>query len=134
MIRAPFLLFAAAAFPVVFAACKENLSAPPPVGTGPDTAAPQVRLNPASDTLVDSTGILLIRVQASDRSAMKHIELTLTPAQFFFNPVNPADTVFEAYFAVQLSVYKHTAFTYSVRAVDVLDHSVDTPPVTVTVR
>jgi hypothetical protein len=93
-----------------------------------------VRLNPGADTLVDSTGLLLIRVRASDRSGLKLIEVTLTPAQFFFQPVNPADTAFDAFYSVPLSVYKHTTFSYSVRAVDVLDHSVDTAPVTVTVR
>lgn len=134
VIRAPFQASAAVAFLLVFAACKENLSPPPPSGTGPDTLAPDVRLNPAADTLVDSTGVLLIRVRASDRSNMKHIELTITPALFAFQPIDPADTVFDAYYSIPLHLYKHSAFTYSVRAVDVLDFSVDTPPVTITVR
>jgi len=134
VIRPPFLVPFAVAFVVLLAACKENLSEPPPTGSGPDTSPPVVSASPGLDTLVDSTGVLLIHVRASDRSAIKLIEVTLTPPLFAFEPFNPSDTLVIASFPVQLSLYKHTTFTYSVRAVDVLDHSVDTPPVTVTVR
>ncbi len=116
------------------AGCRENLSVPPPTGSGPDTSGPQVRLSPAADTLVDSTGTLLVRVSASDRSGIRRIEFTITPPTSTFAPIDPADTAFDAFYPIQLATYKHSVFTYVVRAVDILDHETVTRAVAVTVR
>jgi len=124
----------AVVFLVLAAACKENLSVPNPPPGGPDTQSPVVQLFPGSDTTVDSTGILSVRVHASDQSAMKVIELSLTPARLGFGAINPSDSTFDGQFQIPLSAYKHSTFSFSVRAVDVLDNQTDTPAVTVTVR
>ncbi len=93
-----------------------------------------VRLAPALDTLVDSTGTLLVRVSASDRSGIKRIEFTITPPTSTFSPIDPADTTFDAFYPIQLATFKHSVFTFSVRAVDILDHETVTRAVAVTVR
>ena len=128
--RAVFLLFFAAVLP----ACKENLSPRRTGLIGPDTSAPSVRLFPASDTLVDSVGVLAVHVQVGDPSIIKHLEFIITPPTFSFAPLVPGDTAFDAFFPIPLALFKHSSFTFSVVAIDGLDHQAATPPVTVTVR
>jgi hypothetical protein len=114
-------------------ACKENLSAPS-LGVGPDTTGPLVQLHPAHDTLVDSTGTLLIRVGASDQSGVGLVFFNIEPQKFVIDPLAPNDTVFDGFFPVTLGSYKHTTFKYWVVARDILDHETVTDTVTVTVR
>ena len=114
-------------------ACKENLSAPA-LGVGPDTTGPLIQLHPAHDTLVDSTGTLLIRVGASDRSGVGLVFFNIEPAKFIIDPLAPNDTVFDGFFPITLGSYKHASFKYWVVARDILDHETVTDTVTVTVR
>jgi len=119
---------------LILAACKENLSAPPPGGVGKDTVGPLVQLSPAHDTTVDSTGTLLIAVNATDQSGIKEVDFLLVPAAFGFPVQAPLDTVYASFYPVQLSGYKHSSFRFYVRTTDVLDHETITDTVLVTVR
>ena len=116
------------------AACKENLSAPPVGSFGPDVSGPLVQLNPARDTVVDSTGTLLVRVDAHDPSGVKNVTFVVIPALSTPQPVQGSDTVLDALFPITLASYKHTSFKYYVRSSDILDHETVTDTVTVTVR
>ena len=115
------------------AACKENLGAPQ-MGTGPDTSGPRVQLSPGRDTVVDSTGTLLVRVGASDPSGVSFVQFVLEPAHYAIDPLGPNDTVFEGFFPITLSGYKHSTFRYFARTRDVLEHETVTDTVAVTVR
>lgn len=113
--------------------CKENLS-PPPTGSGPDVAGPVLKLTPAGDTLVDSTGLLLVQLEASDVSGIRKIDFLLLPGTFAFGTLTPFDTIFTAFYSVPLSAFKHGTFQYYARGTDVLDHETVSDTVTVTVR
>lgn len=115
-------------------ACKENLSVPFPSGAGQDTTGPLVLLFPAHDTLADSTGTLLVRVDARDRSGVKTIDFFLIPARYTYNTITPNDTAFDGLYAITLAGFKHATFKYYVRASDFLDHETVTDTVAVTVR
>ena len=125
-------------FPVlatlILAACKENLSPPPVTGLGKDTVGPVVRLSPARDTTVDSTGTLLVAVNATDQSGIRLVDFLLVPAAFAFPTQLPLDTVYASFYPVQLSAFKHSSFRFYVRTTDVLDHETITDTVLVTVR
>lgn len=114
-------------------ACKENLS-PPPIGTGPDTSGPLVRLSPGRDTTVDSTGVLLINVNATDPSGIRLLSFQLDPPSFGYPSSIPLDTAVGVSYSIPLGVFKHSSFRFTVRATDVLDHETVTNAVTVTVR
>ena len=119
---------------LILAACKENLSPPPPTGLGKDTVGPVVTLAPAHDTTVDSTGTLLVGVNATDRSGIKLVDFLLVPPAFGFPVQAPLDTVYTSFYPVQLSGFKHSSFRFYVRTTDVLDHETITDTVLVTVR
>ena len=116
------------------AACKENLSPPPPTGLGKDTVGPLVMLAPAHDTTVDSLGTMLIAVNASDQSGIKLVDFLVIPATFGFPVQTPLDTVYASFYPVQLNAHKHSTFRFYVRSTDVLDHETITDTVLVTVR
>lgn len=118
---------------VVSAACKENLSAPP-TGSGPDSTGPVLRLTPANDTLVDSTGTLLITVEASDPSGIRKLDFFLVPANASYGTLTPFDTAFAASYSIPLAQYKHGTFRFFARGTDILDHETVSDTVTVTVR
>ena len=113
--------------------CKENLSVPQ-VGTDIDTVGPLVQLSPGMDTTVDSTGVLMVRVQVRDPSGVKALDFLLSPAAFGFPTLTPNDTTAELAYPVQLALFKHSTFRFYVRARDVLDYETVTDSVTVTVR
>ncbi len=115
-------------------ACKEARTPTGPTPEGPDVEGPELVIRPAQDTLVDSTGVLQILVVSRDRSNIKSIELTIIGGGFNFLPLAPNDTAFTAVFPIALNPLKNSAFSYSVRAVDVLDHETVTATVTVTVK
>jgi hypothetical protein len=131
--RGRFLTLGSALLVVFSAACKENLS-PPPIITGPDSTGPRVQLRPGKDTLVDSTGILLVAVNAEDPSGIKSVDMQILPATFGFPVQSPLDTTFGAFYSVPLGAHKHSVFRYFVRATDILDHETVTDTVTVTVK
>ncbi len=114
-------------------ACKDNLSAPP-VGTGPDVSGPVIRLAPAHDTLVDSTGVLFVHLSVSDASGIKNLDFRVIPATSTFGTLMPLDTTFEVSYPVPLAQFKHGTFKYYARGADILDHETVTDTVTVTVR
>jgi hypothetical protein len=116
-----------------FAGCKENLSAPN-VGLVPDTSGPLVQLHPAQDTLVDSSGTLLVRVDASDPLGVGMVLFNIQPMHYVIDPLAPNDTVFDGFFPITLGNYKHSTLKYWVVARDILDHETVTDTVTVTVR
>jgi hypothetical protein len=116
------------------AACKENLSAPPVGSFGPDIAGPLVQLNPARDTVVDSTGILLVRVDAHDPSGVRSMTFLVLPTVVAPPTVPGSDATLDALFPITLAAFKHTSFKYYVRSSDILDHETVTDTVTVTVR
>jgi hypothetical protein len=118
----------------LLAACKENLSPPPPTGLGKDTVGPLVVLAPAHDTTVDSTGTLLVAVNATDQSGIKLVDFLFVPAIQGFGTITPLDTVFAAYYPIHLGNFKHSTFRFFVRTLDVLDHETITDTVVVTVR
>jgi hypothetical protein len=117
----------------LFGACRENLSTPP-TSTGQDTAGPAVQFAPARDTLADSTGILLVRLTASDPSGIKSVDFFVLPATSSFATLMPLDTVFDTFYSVPLASHKHGTFRFYARATDILDHETVTDTVTVTVR
>jgi hypothetical protein len=119
---------------LILAACKENLSPPPVTGLGKDTVGPAVVLSPSHDTTVDSVGILLIAVNASDQSGIKLVDFLLVPPSFGFPTQAPLDTVYASFYPVQLGNFKHSSFRFYVRSTDVLDHVTITDTVLVTVR
>lgn len=127
------LLTCLAALVLVVSACKENLSAPP-TGAGPDTSGPVMQLLPSQDTLADSTGVLLVRLIATDVSGIKRVELFLLPATSTFAPIMPFDTAFDAFYPVPLAQFKHGTLRFYARGLDLLDHETVTDTVTVTVR
>ncbi len=118
---------------LAFGGCKENLSAPN-LGLGPDTSGPLVLLHPAHDTVVDSSGTLLVQVGASDRSGVAMVLFNILPARYAIDPLGPNDTVFTGLFPITLGNYRHSTFRYWVVARDILDHETVTDTVTVTVR
>ena len=113
--------------------CKENLSAPQQ-GTDVDTLGPLVQLSPGSDTTVDSTGVLLVRVLVRDPSGVKDLDFVVAPATFGFPTQTPNDTSAVLIYPLQLGQFKHSTFRFYVRARDVLDYETVTDSVTVTVR
>ena len=115
------------------AACKDNLSTPP-TGSRADTTGPALHLTPAQDTLADSTGVLLVRLTASDISGIKRIDFFVLPASSSFGTLMPLDTVFNAFYSVPLAQYKHGSFRFYARAADLLEHETVTDTVTVTVK
>ena len=117
----------------LLAGCKENLSAPTP-GGGPDVEGPEVSFVPAQDTLVDSTGVLSIVVRVVDRSRIAEISLRLVGTPFAFAPIAPESTVALIVYLIALEPQRGSRFSYSVRAVDVLNHETVTDTVTVTVK
>lgn len=119
---------------LILAACKENLSPPPVTGLGKDTVGPAIVLRPAHDTTVDSTGTLLIAVNATDQSGIKQVEFLLVPPSFGFPTQSPLDTVYASFYPIQLAGFKHSTFRFYVRSTDVLDHETITDTVVVTVR
>jgi len=119
---------------LVLAACKENLSPPPQIGLGKDTVGPAVVLSPSHDTTVDSVGILLVAVNATDQSGIKLVDFLLVPPAFGFPTQAPLDTVYASFYPVQLGTFKHSSFRFYVRSTDVLDHVTITDTVLVTVR
>lgn len=135
VIRGQFRALFVVGFAGLLGACKENLS-PPEVGfpEGQPVPLPTVTLNPGSDTIVDSTGTLFVRVRARGPAIIKRIEFSVTPASFTFDPIPWADTAFDASFPIPLDGYRHASFSFSASAIDVLDRRTDTPGVTVTVR
>ena len=139
MLDAPFLARRtplAALVPGLFLAlfgCKENLSVPL-TGTGPDTAGPAIRVSPAHDTLADSVGVLLVKLQASDPSGIKTLEFQLLPPTASFGVLQPNDTAVAVSYSVPLATFKHASFRFYARGTDFLDHETVTDTVTVTVR
>ena len=119
---------------LILAACKENLSPPPPAGLGKDTVGPAVFLAPAHDTTVDSTGTLLVAVNITDQSGIKQVDFELVPSLFGFPTQTPLDTVYASYYPLHLGNFKHSQFRFYVRTTDVLDHETITDTVLVTVR
>lgn len=119
---------------LILAACKENLSPPPVTGLGKDTVGPAVQLSPAHDTTVDSTGTMLIAVNATDPSGIKQVDFLLVPPSFGFPTQAPLDTVYAALYPMPLGNFKHSSFRFFVRMTDVLDHETITDTVLVTVR
>ena len=115
------------------AACKDNLSTPP-TGIGADLTGPAIHLTPAQDTLADSTGVLLVRLNASDISGIKRVDFFVLPASASFGTLTPLDTAFNAFYSVPLAKYKHGSFRFYARAADLLDHETVTDTVTVTVK
>jgi hypothetical protein len=134
VIRGHFRAVFPACFAALLGACRENLSPPLITPSGPDTIGPSVSLSPGSDTLVDSTGTLQVRVVASDPSGIKRIEFSITPAAFTFSPISWSDTLFDGSFPIPLTGFKHSTFSFSASVIDQLDRRTDTPGVTVTVR
>ncbi len=118
---------------VIPAGCKDNLSTPP-TGAGADTTGPAIHLAPAQDTLADSTGVLLVRLSASDISGIKRVDFFVLPASASFGTLTPLDTAFNAFYSVPLAKYKHGSFRFYARAADLLDHETVTDTVTVTVK
>ena len=104
------------------------------VGTGTDTSGPLVKLSPAHDTLVDSTGILLVHVGATDPSGIVSMTFTILPTLVTPPTVTGADTTLDALFPVALSGHKHSTFRYFVQAFDILGHETVTDTVAVTVK
>jgi len=113
--------------------CRENL-ATAPHGVGPDVEGPFVLLRPASDTTVDSLGVLNIQVQAIDQSPIGHLDLIVVGGAFGFAPLVPNDTIVTVIYPIALGQFKHSSFQYYVVARDVLNHETATDTVTVTVR
>ena len=115
-------------------ACRENLFVPT-VPTGPqDTMGPGLQVFPGHDTVVDSTGTLIVRVRATDISGVKEVDFDLTPPTVNFTPTAGHDTVVDVLFPIPLSAYKHSVFHYTAQGVDVLDHQAVSTTVTVTVK
>ncbi len=113
--------------------CKENLSAPP-TGNGPDNAGPSMLHFPAKDTLADSTGTLLVRVQALDPSGIKSVDFFVLPAKSTYPTQVPLDTAFDAFYTIALNNYKHGTLRFYAVSRDILDHETVTDTVTVTVK
>ena len=113
--------------------CRENLSTLPN-GVGLGQVVPTVRISPARDTTVDSTGVLRVRVLVGDRVRLRLVHLQVLDAAFAFSPVAVFDTVMDAAFSFPLDRLKHTTFRYYARASNILDHETVSDTVTVTVR
>lgn len=131
--RLPFRALFWAGFLALFTACRENLSTPT-VGVGPDSSGPKIVLAPGHDTVVDSVGVLLVLVAASDPSGVKTIDLKLLPAKAIYDPLNGLDTTISALYPIALATFKHGTFRYFATSQDILDHVTVTDTVTVTVR
>ena len=115
-------------------ACKEARTPTGLTPQGPDVQGPDLVIRPATDTLVDSTGVLQILVISRDRSNIKTLELTIFGGGFAFPPLAPYDTVFTAVFPITLNPLKNSSFRFIARAVDVLDYETVSDTVTVTVK
>ena len=117
----------------VLSGCKENLSVPI-TPRGPDTAGPVMRLAPAHDTLADSTGVLVVHVDADDASGIKSLDLFLLPGTLSFATVAPDSISASVGYPIPLGAFKHSSFRYYARSFDILNHETVTDTVTVTVR
>jgi hypothetical protein len=113
--------------------CRENLSTPPTL-SGLDTSGPVVTLHPAHDTMVDSTGSLLVRVNAADPSGVSVLDFHLIPATVLYDPLGGSDTTLAVQYPIVLGNFKHSTFRYFAISKDVLAHQTVTDTVTVTVR
>jgi hypothetical protein len=134
--RGPSRGLAAGAFlALVFAlsGCRENLSRPTII-TGADTTGPVIHFSPAQDTLADSTGILLVQLDASDESGIKQVDFFVLPALSSFGTLTPFDTSFSVFYSVPLATYKHGTIRFYARSLDLLNHETVTDTVTVTVK
>lgn len=117
----------------VLPGCKENLSVPI-TPRGPDTAGPVMRLAPAHDTTADSTGVLVVYLDANDVSGIKSLDLFLLPGTLSFLTVTPDTISASVGYPIPLGAFKHGTFRYYARGLDILNHETVTDTVTVTVR
>ena len=123
-----------AVFVATLVACTDAPTPTGPPPQGPDVQGPDLVVRPGRDTLVDSTGTLLVLVVSRDRSNIKRLTLDMIGAGFAFPPLFPNDTVFTVIFPIALNPLKNSSFEYVAPVVDVLDHETVTDPVTVTVK
>jgi hypothetical protein len=128
-----FLVALAGACWLAATGCRENLSTPPS-GIGPGALVPEVQMSPARDTTVDSTGVLQVHVQVSDRVRLRLVDFFVIGAGFSVPPTLPSGTTLNVQYPFQLSSAKHSTFRYYVRASNILDHETVSDTVAVTVR
>ena len=91
-------------------------------------------LAPGKDTLVDSTGVLLVHVNAVDPSGVKSLDFFVSPGLVAFSTLQPDTTDAFISYPIPLGSFKHSTFTFYARSSDILSHETVTDTVTVTVR
>jgi hypothetical protein len=96
--------------------------------------APVIVIDPAQDTTVDSLGTLEIAVAVHDPAIIDSVLVVLQGTAPPYYVFHPADTLFQAIITMALGPLKHTTFSYSVSAANLLGKDTTTQSVNVRVR
>jgi hypothetical protein len=115
------------------AGCREAVTQPNTT-KGPGGGAPLIVVDPAQDTTVDSVGSLNIVIAVHDPAYIDSVSVVFQGAAPPYQNFYPNDTLFQAIIPVTLGPLKHTTWSFTVSAANILGLDTTTASVNVRVR